>query len=56
LVIFFLGVRFVGVSSLRPRRRSLKGEGAKAWVVGGDGSCEGTGGGESMDWRARQVE
>jgi hypothetical protein len=59
LVIFLRGVRieleFVGVSP-RARKRNLNGEGARACVVGGDGSCVGAGGGESMDCRARQVE
>lgn len=46
----------MGVSSLLARRRSLNGDGARACVVGGEGSWVGAGGGESMDWRARQVE
>jgi hypothetical protein len=38
LLIFLRGVRFVGVSSRRARKRSLNGEGARACVVGGEGS------------------
>lgn len=56
-MIFFRGVSVLdeAASSLRARRRSLKGEvGTSAYVVGGDGSW--VGGGVSMDWRARQVE